>query len=148
VKFTPADARAAGGQAYATDIRPINTQPGRASTDADNTSWFAPLGHLSIACSPQDVPYHTREFAAMCVLPAAHKALARAGEILAASAVELTLNAPLLHAARAEFKAAMKGKRYDLPLERQISNPKEPNLKQTARRQTAKKTTVGLSPDR
>jgi len=119
-KFTPADARAAarltGGKKYKTGIAPMRDTPGRASSDQDNVSWFAPLTCLSTACVPEGTTGHHRDYAAAVRLPGAHRATLKAGEVLAAAAVELVVNPPLLRKAQAEFRASRKGKRYDLPL--------------------------------
>lgn len=40
----------------------------------------------------------------------------KAAEVLAAAAVELALNAPLLRKAKEQFKRKRRGKKYDLPI--------------------------------
>jgi len=119
-KFTSADARAAGrisrGKKYSTRIAPIVTEPGRASSDEDNVSWFAPLGRISVACVPEGTIVHHRQYAAMVRTSGAHKGMLRAAEALAAGAVELALNKPMLAGAKDEFKKRRRHKRYNLPL--------------------------------
>ena len=68
-----------------------------------------------MACVPADVPIHHRDFAAAVRLPGAHRGMTKAAEILAAAAVELAVNAPLLGKAKRDFKAARRGKKYDVP---------------------------------
>ncbi len=118
-KFTPAEARAAarrlGGKKYKTKIAPPRSEPGRASSDEDNVSWFAPLSCLGVACVPEGVTGHHRDYAAAVRLPGAHRGMLKAAEVLAAAAVELAVNAPLLRRARAELTKNRRGKKYDLP---------------------------------
>jgi len=119
-KFTPAEARAAakqlGGKKYATGIEPPRTAPGRGSSDEDNVSWFAPLGSVGVACVPKDTTGHHRDYAAAIRLAGAHRGMLKAAEVLAAAAVELALNAPLLRKAKEQFKRKRRGKKYDLPI--------------------------------
>lgn len=48
--------------------------------------------------------------------PGAHRGMLKAAEVLAAAAVELALNRPLLNRIKAEFRSNRRGKRYDLPM--------------------------------
>ena len=118
--FTDADDRAAARliahKKYSRSQDPPRDAPGRASSDEDNVSWFAPLGCVSVACIPRGVPGHHRDYAATVRLPAAHKGMLKAAEMLAMAAVELAVNGPLLAKAKAEFKRNRAGKKYDLPL--------------------------------
>ena len=119
-KFTAADARAAGricrGKKYLMRIDQIVTEPGRASSDEDNVSWFAPLGRISVACVPEGTIVHHRQYAAMVRTPGAHRGMLRAAEVLAAGAVELAVNKSLLARAKDEFKNNKRHKQYKLPL--------------------------------
>ncbi len=123
-KLTPADRRAAravpSGKDYATGIDPPRVAAGRASSDEDNVSWFAPLGCITVACVPKGTIAHHRDYARAVRLPGAHKGMLKAAEVLALGAVELLLNAPLLRRAKAAFKANRKGKKYDLPTPKRI----------------------------
>ena len=118
--FTPAEIRAAsktlGGRKYDTKVGPLNPNAGRASSDEDNVSWFAPLTCIRMACVPKEVPGHHRDYAAAVRLPGAHRGMLKAAEVLAAAAVELAVNAPLLKKAQAEFRKNRRGKSYRLPL--------------------------------
>jgi aminobenzoyl-glutamate utilization protein B len=126
-KLAPADLAAARKlfpkAEYNAEIRDPQADAGRASSDEDNVSWFAPLGGISTACVPEGTTGHHRDYAAAVRLPAAHKAMMKAAEVLAAAAVELALNAPLLKKAQAEFKENRKGKTYDLPLSPNVQPP-------------------------
>ncbi len=119
-RFTPADARAAArvvrGKKYATGVEPIRVTQGRGSSDEDNVSWFAPLGRISVACVPKGTTGHHRDYAAMVRTPGAHRGMGKAAEALAAGAVELALNAPLLRKAREDFRKSRRGKKYSLPM--------------------------------
>lgn len=119
-KFTPAEVRAAarllGGKKYATGIEPPRTSAGRGSSDEDNVSWFAPLGSFGVACVPKDTTGHHRDYAAAVRLGGAHRGMLKAAEVLAAAAVELAINPPLLRRAKTEFHKNRRGKKYDLPI--------------------------------
>jgi len=123
-RFTAAEHRTAGkiirGNRYSTTIDPIQRTPSSASSDEDNVSWFAPLGQFFMACVPEGTVGHHREYAAVIRTPGAHRGMCKAGEVLAAAVVELALNGPLLKRAKAEFKANLRGKRYDLPVRRTV----------------------------
>ena len=126
-KFTPADERAAakavpGKREYDDKIYPMQTEQGRASSDEDNVSWFAPLGKFNLACKQKQIRVHSRDNAAMCRTPGAHRGMLKAAEILAAGTLELMLNGSLLNKARTEFKENMRGKKYKLP--RRSSGPR------------------------
>ena len=118
-KFTPSEARAAAkvlpGKKYKTEIDQIKTEQGKGSSDEDNVSWFAPLGRIGVACVPKNTIGHHRQYAAAVRTPGAHRGMLKAAEYLAAGAVELALNPPLLARAAKEFKEMRKGKRYELP---------------------------------
>ena len=119
-KFTDADDRAAkkafGGKGYRPGVREPQTEAGRASSDEDNVSWFAPLGRISVACVPDGVTGHHRTYAAAVRMPAANKGMFAAAEVMAMTAVELALNPPLLRKAKEEFRKNRRGKKYDLPI--------------------------------
>jgi aminobenzoyl-glutamate utilization protein B len=118
--FTAADRKAAQailpGKVFSDALEPIKADQGRASSDEDNVSWFAPLGKLDVACVPKGSTYHHRDFARLIRTSGAHCGMLKAAEYLAAAAVELVLNRPLLAASQAEFKANRKGKEYNLPM--------------------------------
>lgn len=118
-KFTPAEERAAAkvlpGKKYKTGIEGIKTDQGKGSSDEDNVSWFTPLARLNVACVPDGTVGHHRQYAAMVRTPGAHRGMIKAAEYLAAGAVELALNKPLLAKIQAEFRKNMRGKRYKLP---------------------------------
>ncbi|MFB3892286.1 MAG: amidohydrolase [Phycisphaerae bacterium] len=119
-KFSAADLRAARKvmpkAVFNKKIEPIKDKQGHGSSDEDNVSWFAPLGRMSVACVPKDTIGHHRDEAALSVTSGAHRGMVRAAEALAACAVELAINPAALRAATAEFRKAMKGRKYKLPL--------------------------------
>ena len=119
-RFSPADARAAAKvlpkKKYCTKIVAIKDDASTASSDEDNVSWFAPLNCVNVACVPVGVTGHHRNWAGMCRISGAHRGLRRAAEVLAAAAVELVLNRPLLRKALAEFRRNRKGRKYSLPI--------------------------------
>jgi len=119
-KFTDAENRSAkrlfGGEGYRPGVKEPQEEAGRASSDEDNVSWFAPLGRISVACVPDGVTGHHRTYARACRLPAAAKGMLAAAEVMAMTAVELAINAPLRRKAKEEFRKNRKGKKYDLPI--------------------------------
>ena len=128
--FTPADARAAAkagpGRKYNTGIEPIRTAAGRASSDEDNVSWFAPLTTLMMACVPKGTVGHHREYAAAVRLGGARRGMLQAARVLAQMAVELALNAPARRQAAAEFARQLKGSTYRLSLSTKVLRPMYP----------------------
>ena len=118
--FTPADVRTARriakGTTYSCSVEPPSLQAGRASNDAENVSWFVPLGKFSVACVPEGTVGHTRQYAALARTSGAHRGMVKAAEVLAAAAVEVVLNRALLGEIKAEFRRNRRGKRYDLPM--------------------------------
>jgi aminobenzoyl-glutamate utilization protein B len=133
-RFSAADKRAARriapGKKFETGIQPIKTTQERGSSDEDNVSWFAPLGRLSVACTPTGTLGHHRQYAAMVRTSGAHRGMLKAAEVLAAAAVEIALNPPLLRKAKAEFRKNLSGKRYRLPISpRVLSAPLSQQLR-------------------
>lgn len=86
---------------------------GKASSDEDNVSWLAPLGCFGVACVPNGVRGHNREYTAQSNLPFAHRGMLRAAEALAGVAWDLLTDAKLLRRVRAEFTRGVKGFKYD-----------------------------------
>ena len=119
-KFTDAENRQArklfGGEGYRSGVKEPQQEAGRASSDEDNVSWFAPLGRISVACVPDGVTGHHRSYARACRLPAARKGMFVAAEVMAMTAVELAINAPLRRKAKEEFRKNRAGRKYDLPI--------------------------------
>jgi aminobenzoyl-glutamate utilization protein B len=119
VAFSPSDAAAARpikpGKQYAAELEDVQQTQGKGSSDEDNVSWFAPLARINVACVPREAVGHHREYARLVRLPGAHRGMLKAAEYLAAGAVELALNKPLLKRAQAEFRRNMRTRKYDLP---------------------------------
>ena len=86
---------------------------GKASSDEDNVSWLAPLGCFGVACVPNGVRGHNREYTAQSNLPFAHRGMLRASEVFAGVAWDLLTDAKLLRRVRAEFTRGVKGFKYD-----------------------------------
>jgi len=124
VRLSPADLREARKvlpkKKYVTKIQPIKNDASFASSDEDNVSWLAPLICLNVTCTPEGTPGHHRDYARMVRTSGARRGMLKAAEVLAAGAVELALNRPLLTKARAEFRKNLRGKRYRLPIAREV----------------------------
>jgi aminobenzoyl-glutamate utilization protein B len=122
-KFTAADVRLAAeilpGKKYnaTLELQPDGgkSDPSGGSSDEDNVSWFAPLNCAYVACVPDGAIGHHREWTRACRASGGHRGMLKAAEYLAASAVELILNRPLLARAQSEFRKNLKGKKYELP---------------------------------
>lgn len=117
-RVTPADRKAVKKlgrkpEFETTVEKTIRKEQGRASSDEDSVSWLAPLGGFSVACVAKETRGHHREYTAQTNLPFAHRACARAAEVLAATAWDLFTNRRLLARIRAEFKKGTKGFRFD-----------------------------------
>ncbi len=116
-RVTEADrqrAKAAGteGKFNAEVDEKIGETAGKATSDEDSVSWLAPLCGFSVACVPEGVRGHHREYTAQSNLPFAHRAMLKAAQVHAATAWDLLTKPALLKKARGEFKAGTKGFRY------------------------------------
>ncbi len=103
----------------------ISTKPGglgRGSSDEDNVSWLAPFGRFGVACCCKGTVGHHRDFASQVKHPFAHRSVQRAGEIFAATVLDLCTNRKLLSKAKAEFRKGTKGFTYD-PLVKKNQKP-------------------------
>lgn len=119
-KFTPAETRAARktlpGCKYANKIEPISTDQGTGSSDEDNVSWFAPLGRIDVACVPVGTTSHHRSYASLVRTAGGHRGMLKAAQVMASGAIELIVNPPLLRKTRTQFKKAIQGKKYNMPI--------------------------------
>ena len=95
---------------------------GRGSSDEDNVSWLAPFGRFGVACCCKNTTGHNRDYANQVKHPFAHRAVERAGEVFAATVLDLCADKKLLSKAKAEFRKGTKGFTYD-PLVKKSQKP-------------------------
>ena len=110
---------------YATELSIKPGTQGRGSSDEDNVSWLAPFGRFGVACCCKGTTGHHRDYANQMKFPFAHKAVARAGELFAATVLDLCTNKKQLAKAKAEFRKKTKGFKYD-PLVKKRQKPPGP----------------------
>lgn len=118
-RATAADARAARRAGlkrpqFNEGVEPrVETEPGRASSDEDSVSWLAPLGVFMMACWPEAVLGHHRETTLHGNAPYAYRGMLRAAQVIAGAAWDLAAGGRALRRARAEFRRAKSGFRWD-----------------------------------
>jgi aminobenzoyl-glutamate utilization protein B len=105
--------RLKGKRTFASGLRREPDEQGRASTDDDSVSWLAPFGRFELTCVADDTPAHHRDYAAQTMLPFAHRAMLRAAEVFAGTALDLLSDRALLRKAKAEFRKRTRGFTYD-----------------------------------
>jgi aminobenzoyl-glutamate utilization protein B len=86
------------------------------SDDTAEASWVVPRGGFLVGAFPAGVPSHTWQWTSFATTRFAHRAMMRAARTLVATAIDLVEDADLLERARAEFRRATKGARYESPL--------------------------------
>jgi aminobenzoyl-glutamate utilization protein B len=109
------------------EIEPVPAQPYPArggSTDVGDVSWFVPTGGLSTVCFAAGSPGHSWQNAAAAGSPIAHKGLLVAAKVLALSGLDLLQDGQVLQAAKADFDARMKGRKYTTRIPRGQKAPK------------------------
>ena len=106
-----------GSRAINDFIIPLHTgyhfTPG--STDVGDVSWQTPAVQLNIACFAAGAPGHSWQNVAIGKSTIAHKGLLKAGEVIAATAIDLIENPELLSEARAELLSRTNGE-FESPI--------------------------------
>lgn len=82
-----------------------HAQDGFGSTDVGSVSWVVPTVQCRVACYAIGTPGHSWQLVAQGQAPAAHKGLAHAAKIMAATSVDLLKNEGLLRDAKTEHAA-------------------------------------------
>jgi metal-dependent amidase/aminoacylase/carboxypeptidase family protein len=91
-------------------------EPVPISDDTAEASWVAPRGGFLVSAFEAGTPSHSREWNETGTSDSAHQGMLRAARAVAASAVDLLMDAGLRRAAREEIEAATAGRRYLSPL--------------------------------
>jgi len=95
-------------------IRPLSqsTKTSKGSTDVGDISWYVPTGGVRTSCLVADSPGHSWQNVACIGSSIGEKGIIYAAKVLAISAIDLYENPQLVAAAKANWKARMKGRQY------------------------------------
>lgn len=93
-------------------LGPIWENPPGGSTDVGDVSWVVPTLHFYGATAPKGIPWHAWPVVASSGMSIGHKGMLAAANTLAATAVDLFVDAAALGAIKAEFADKTKGVTY------------------------------------
>jgi aminobenzoyl-glutamate utilization protein B len=82
------------------------------STDVAEVSWIAPTLHLSTACAPYGIPWHSWAVVASSKHPIGYKGMILAAKVMATTGLELLLDPKTLAEVKKEFKEKIKDYTY------------------------------------
>ena len=82
------------------------------STDVAEVSWIAPTLHLSTACAPFGIPWHSWAVVASSKHPIGYKGMILAAKVMAMTGLELLLDPETLAELKKEFKEKTKDYTY------------------------------------
>jgi aminobenzoyl-glutamate utilization protein B len=82
------------------------------STDVAEVSWIAPTLHLSTACAPYGIPWHSWAVVSSSKHPIGYKGMLLAAKVMAATALDFLLNQEILEETKKEFNEKLKGYTY------------------------------------
>ncbi len=82
------------------------------STDVAEVSWIAPTIHLSTACAPHGVPWHSWAVVASSKHPIGHKGMILAAKVLATTGLDFLCDPKALAEVKKEFKEKTKDYTY------------------------------------
>ena len=82
------------------------------STDVAEVSWIAPTLHLSTACAPYGIPWHSWAVVASSKHPIGYKGMVLAAKVLATTGLDFLLDPEALEEVKKEFKAKTKDYTY------------------------------------
>jgi aminobenzoyl-glutamate utilization protein B len=82
------------------------------STDVAEVSWIAPTLHLSTACAPYGIPWHSWAVVASSKHPIGYKGMILAAKVMATTGLELLLDPETLAEVKKEFKDRIKDYTY------------------------------------
>lgn len=101
-----------GMKAQLAPLAPILPDPPGGSTDVGDVSYVVPTLHFYGATAPSGVPWHAWPVVASSGMSIGHKGMMAAASTLAATAVDLFVDAGSRDAVRAEFETKTKGITY------------------------------------
>jgi aminobenzoyl-glutamate utilization protein B len=93
------------------------------SSDVGDVSWVVPTAQCEVACAAIGTPTHSWQLVAQGKLAAAHKGMAFAARVMAATVLDVLLDPGLLGRAAAEFAARTRETPYDCPLPADLLPP-------------------------
>jgi len=95
-------------------IQPLteSLKPSKGSTDVGDISWHVPTGGIRTTCFAAESPGHSWQNVACIGSTMGEKGTLHAARVLAVSALDLLETPELVAAAKADFKARMKDRRY------------------------------------
>lgn len=96
------------------------------STDVGTVSWAVPTVQMYGATCAVGTAFHSWQMVAQGKLPAAHKGMEHAAKIMASTAASLFLDPGRIEAAKADHKAALRGRAFANPLTPDIDPPLVP----------------------
>ncbi len=82
------------------------------STDVAEVSWIAPTLHLSTACAPYGIPWHSWAVVASSKHPIGYKGMIMAAKVMATTGLELLVDPAALAELKKEFKEKTKDYTY------------------------------------
>jgi aminobenzoyl-glutamate utilization protein B len=86
--------------------------PEGGSTDVAEVSWITPTVHLSTACAPFGIPWHSWAVVSSSKHPIGYKGMLLAAKVLASTALDFLLDQEILEEMNKEFKDKLKGYTY------------------------------------
>jgi aminobenzoyl-glutamate utilization protein B len=93
-------------------LDPPGLPPDGGSTDVGDVSWLVPTLHFTVVTGAKDAPWHAWPTVATSGMSIGHKGMVHAAKAMAATAVDLFLDATRRDAIRAEFAEQTKGFAY------------------------------------
>lgn len=114
-------------------LLPLPETPGLlfGSTDVGDVSWIVPTAQCLTATAAIGTPFHAWQAVTQGKLPAAHKAMVKAAEVMAATAARVVTDPELRERAKQELLRRRGGETYSSPLPEGCQPPSQ------AARQTA-----------
>ena len=93
------------------------------STDVGTVSWVVPTVQMRGATYAIGTPGHSWQLVAQGKAPAAHKGMAHAAKVMAATALDVIRDQELVAAAKADHRARLAGKPFVNPLPADVEPP-------------------------
>jgi aminobenzoyl-glutamate utilization protein B len=101
-------------------------EPMIGSTDIADVSWTVPTVEARVATCAIGTPGHSWQLTAQGKAPAAHKGLAYAAKVMAATAVDLMTDETLMASVKKDFQVRTKKTPYVCPISKDVRPPIQP----------------------